>query len=140
MTQGYLAGGSHEDVQTHGQYDVDHDDIEQIDVIIGNNQRKGEQDKQQHDRPEKNHPALKKLNVLVVVTFHIHDSTSTREEYFPQSATLLTSFPNAVKNYFPPVFHLDFRCATPLYVSALSNGSTVCSNPNGSPLGGGMPC
>ena len=35
MAQGDLAGGADEDVQTHGQDDVDHDDVEEIDVVAG---------------------------------------------------------------------------------------------------------
>ena len=41
MAERYLAGGSHENIQTHGQYDMDHDDIEEIDVIIGGIKEEG---------------------------------------------------------------------------------------------------
>ena len=34
MAKGYLAGGTDEDVQAHGQYDVDHDDVEEIDIVV----------------------------------------------------------------------------------------------------------
>ena len=43
MAEGYLAGGADEDVQTHGQYDVDHDDVEQIDVVARGEQGDGDE-------------------------------------------------------------------------------------------------
>jgi hypothetical protein len=108
---------------------VDHDDIEQINVIIGNNQRKDEEDKQQYDRPEENHPALEELNVLVVVTFHIHDSTSTGI-VFSAVYSPANNLSERCQELFPVVFRLDFGSATPLYVSPMPNGSNVSSNPN----------
>ncbi len=75
MAERYLAGGSHENVQTHGQYDMDHDDIEEIDVIIGCIQGKSEKEKQQRYRPEKNHSTLEKPDILIIVALHVHRIT-----------------------------------------------------------------
>ena len=75
MTEGYLAGGSHEDVQTHSQYDMDHDDIQEIDVVIGYIKWKTEKGKEQQDRPEKNHSAVEEPDVFVIVALHVHHVT-----------------------------------------------------------------
>jgi hypothetical protein len=75
MAEGYLARRSHKNVQTHGQYDVDHDDIEEIDVVIGGIKRNCEKGKQQCNRPEKNHSAVEEPDVFVVVAFHVHHVT-----------------------------------------------------------------
>ncbi len=85
MAEGYLAGGPHEDIQAHGQNDVDHDDVEEIDVVARGEQRDGDEQKHQRHRPEKNHPAFEELDVLVVIALHVHRVTSAGSSGYPLS-------------------------------------------------------
>ena len=75
MAEGDLAGGAHENVQPHGQDDMDHDDVEKIDVVAGGIKGEGEQEKQQRHRPEQDHPALEELDIFVVIALHVHRVT-----------------------------------------------------------------
>jgi hypothetical protein len=76
MSKRNLAGITHQNIQAHGEDDMDHHEVKQIKVIFGKVKGQGKKKDKESSRPEENHLAFKQLNVLIVITFHIHGNLS----------------------------------------------------------------
>jgi len=61
---------------------MDHDDIEQIDIIIRNIKGEGEEKQQKNHCPEENYVTFEERDVLIVIPFHVHGATSIFSEYW----------------------------------------------------------
>jgi hypothetical protein len=83
---------------------MDHDDIEEIHVIIGCIQGKSEKEKQQRYRPEKNHSALKEPDILIIVALHVHRITYRQKVESGQNAGIPNKLSYACQEIIPAGF------------------------------------
>jgi hypothetical protein len=59
---------------------VNHDQIKKVEMILGEIKRQCKEKQQEGRGPEEDHTAFEQLDILVVITLHIHSSASPLSE------------------------------------------------------------